>query len=91
MLFNVSSADLPDGGYAFGHTRSYPREFLGTEFDEPLQLLPLKRQRIPKLCARRMWSAAQNREECLDNGCRPIDNLTSADRSTATVPWLSEE
>jgi hypothetical protein len=36
MLFNVSSPDLPDGGYAFGHTRSYPREFLRTGVDEPL-------------------------------------------------------
>jgi uncharacterized membrane protein len=35
-LFNVSSPELPDGGYAFGHTRSYPREFLSTETDEPL-------------------------------------------------------
>ncbi len=36
VLFNVSSPDLPDGGYAFGHTRSYPREFLRTDSDEPL-------------------------------------------------------
>ena len=35
-IFNVSSPDLPDGGYAFGHTRSYPREFLTTVTDEPL-------------------------------------------------------
>jgi uncharacterized membrane protein len=35
-LFNVSSPDLPDGGYAFGQTRSYPREFLSTDPDESL-------------------------------------------------------
>ncbi len=34
-IFSVSSPDLPDGGYVFGHTRSYPREFLRTEPDEP--------------------------------------------------------
>ncbi len=34
-IFSVSSPDLPDGGYVFGHTRSYPREFLRTETDEP--------------------------------------------------------
>ncbi len=32
----VNSPDLPDGGYTFGHTRSYPREFLSTETNEPL-------------------------------------------------------
>jgi hypothetical protein len=35
-LFNVSSPDLPDGGYSFGHTRSYPREFLNSATDEAL-------------------------------------------------------
>ncbi len=35
-IFSVSSPDLPDGGYVFGHTRSYPREFLNTETNEPL-------------------------------------------------------
>ncbi len=35
-IFSVSSPDLPDGGYVFGHTRSYPREFLSTETNEPL-------------------------------------------------------
>ncbi len=35
-VFSVSSPDLPDGGYVFGHTRSYPREFLSTETNEPL-------------------------------------------------------
>jgi Ca-activated chloride channel homolog len=35
-VFSVSSPELPDGGYVFGHTRSYPREFLSTETDEPL-------------------------------------------------------
>lgn len=34
-IFSVSSPDLPDGGYVFGHTRSYPREFLNVETDEP--------------------------------------------------------
>jgi len=34
-IFSVSSPDLPDGGYVFGHTRSYPREFLRTDTDEP--------------------------------------------------------
>jgi hypothetical protein len=27
---------LPDGGYVFGHTRSYPQEFLRSEVNEPL-------------------------------------------------------
>jgi hypothetical protein len=35
-IFSVSSPDLPDGGYVFGHTRSYPPEYLRTEADEPL-------------------------------------------------------
>jgi hypothetical protein len=35
-LFSISSPDLPDGGTTFGHTRSYPREFLSTETNEPL-------------------------------------------------------
>lgn len=35
-LVSVSSPELPDGGHVFGHTRSYPREFLRTETDEPL-------------------------------------------------------
>ena len=33
-IFSVSSPDLPDGGYVFGHTRSYPREYLTTETNE---------------------------------------------------------
>ena len=35
-LISVNSPDLPDGGYTFGHTRSYPREFLSTATNEPL-------------------------------------------------------
>jgi uncharacterized membrane protein len=35
-IFSVSSPDLPDGGYVFGHTRSYPQEFLRTEVNETL-------------------------------------------------------
>ena len=35
-IFSVSSPDLSDGGYVFGHTRSYPREFLSTETNELL-------------------------------------------------------
>ena len=35
-IFSVSSPDRPDGGTVFGHTRSYPREFLSTETNEPL-------------------------------------------------------
>ena len=35
-IFSVSSPDLPDGGTTFGHTRSYPREFLTTETNELL-------------------------------------------------------
>jgi hypothetical protein len=34
-VFNISSPDLPDGGYSFGHTRSYPAEFLSSATDEP--------------------------------------------------------
>jgi len=35
-LFHLTSKNLPDGGYDFGHTRSYPREFLALEPNEPL-------------------------------------------------------
>ncbi len=35
-IFSISSPELPDGGYVFGHTRSYPREFLSTATNEPL-------------------------------------------------------
>jgi hypothetical protein len=35
-IFSVSSPDLPDGGYVFGHTRSYPEEFLRTDVNESL-------------------------------------------------------
>ncbi len=35
-VISVNSPDLPDGGYVFGETRSYPREFLTTETNEPL-------------------------------------------------------
>ncbi len=34
-VINISSPDLPDGGLALAHTRSYPREFLRTETNEP--------------------------------------------------------
>jgi uncharacterized membrane protein len=30
-VISVNSPELPDGGYVFGETRSYPREFLTTE------------------------------------------------------------
>lgn len=35
-IFAISSPELPDGGMTFGHTRSYPREFLSAETDEVL-------------------------------------------------------
>ncbi|HEX8295879.1 MAG TPA: VWA domain-containing protein, partial [Chthoniobacteraceae bacterium] len=35
-VFSVNSPELPDGGYVFGHTRSYPREFLNTTTNESL-------------------------------------------------------
>ena len=35
-IFAISSPELPDGGTTFGHTRSYPREFLSGETDEGL-------------------------------------------------------
>lgn len=35
-IFSLSSPDLPDAGTTFGHTRSYPREFLRAETNEPL-------------------------------------------------------
>jgi hypothetical protein len=35
-LFSINSPDLPDGGTTFGHTRSYPLEFLETDTNEPL-------------------------------------------------------
>jgi uncharacterized membrane protein len=35
-VISVNSPNLPDGGYVFGETRSYPREFLTTETNEPL-------------------------------------------------------
>jgi hypothetical protein len=33
---SVNSPELPDAGYVFGHTRSYPNEFLTTETNESL-------------------------------------------------------
>ena len=33
-IISVNSPDLPDGGYVFGETRSYPREFLTSETNE---------------------------------------------------------
>ncbi len=35
-VINISSPDLPDGGLALAHTRSYPREFLSTDTNESL-------------------------------------------------------
>ncbi len=35
-VLNISSPDLPDGGLALAHTRSYPREFLNTDTNESL-------------------------------------------------------
>jgi Ca-activated chloride channel homolog len=35
-IFSLSSPDLPDAGTTFGHTRSYPREFLNSETNEAL-------------------------------------------------------
>jgi hypothetical protein len=35
-IFAINSPDLPDSGYSFGHTRSYPREFLATDTNETL-------------------------------------------------------
>jgi Ca-activated chloride channel family protein len=35
-VINISSPELPDGGLAFAHTRSYPREFLSTDTNESL-------------------------------------------------------
>ena len=39
-LISVNSPDLPDGGYTFGHTRSYPREFLASATNEKLLHTP---------------------------------------------------
>ena len=35
-VINISSPELPDGGLALAHTRSYPREFLSTDTNESL-------------------------------------------------------
>ncbi|MDB6154900.1 MAG: von Willebrand factor type domain protein [Chthoniobacteraceae bacterium] len=35
-LFHLTSPDLPDGGYDFAHTQSYPREFLTSETNDSL-------------------------------------------------------
>jgi hypothetical protein len=35
-VFSISSPDLPDGGFVFGYTRSYPREFLTSETNDSL-------------------------------------------------------
>ncbi len=35
-IVSVTSPDLPDGGTTFGHTRSYPAEFLSTDTNENL-------------------------------------------------------
>jgi uncharacterized membrane protein len=66
-IFNVSSPDLPDGGHIFGRTRSYPREFLSTETNEPLlrQIAgsPARYEPAPKaLFARPDQSTLQRRD-----------------------------
>jgi uncharacterized membrane protein len=35
-IFSINSPQLPEGGYVFGYTRSYPREFLSTDTNEDL-------------------------------------------------------
>jgi uncharacterized membrane protein len=35
-VLSIASPELPDGAYVFGHTRSYPREFLTTDTNEKL-------------------------------------------------------
>ncbi|MEO8352720.1 MAG: glutamine amidotransferase, partial [Chthoniobacteraceae bacterium] len=35
-IFAITSPELPDSGYSFGHTRSYPREFLTTDTNATL-------------------------------------------------------
>jgi uncharacterized membrane protein len=35
-VINISSPELPDGGLALAHTRSYPREYLSTDTNEAL-------------------------------------------------------
>ena len=35
-VISVNSPELPDGGIALAHSRSYPREFLSTAVNEPL-------------------------------------------------------
>ena len=34
--FSINSQQLPEGGYVFGYTRSYPREFLTTDTNADL-------------------------------------------------------
>ena len=62
-IFSVSSPDLPDGGYVFGHTRSYPREFLRTETNEPLlrTLATLGRGKVLTLARRNLHPPAGRR------------------------------
>jgi hypothetical protein len=35
-IISVTSSKLPEGGMVFGHTRSYPREFLSSDTNETL-------------------------------------------------------
>ncbi len=35
-IFSISSPQLPEGEYVFGHTRSYPKEFLTSDTNETL-------------------------------------------------------
>jgi Ca-activated chloride channel family protein len=67
-ILSVSSPTLPDGAFVIGHTRSYPREYLSTETNEPL-LREIARlgngtfdPRIEELFARPRQASLQPRE-----------------------------
>ncbi len=67
-VISINSPDLPDGGHVFGETRSYPREFLSTETNEPFlrELARLGNGRFapapPDLFARPTRPTMQRRE-----------------------------
>jgi hypothetical protein len=70
-LVSVNSPDLPDGGYTFGHTRSYPREFLSTDTNEVLlrslaQIGHGKFQPPPAAVFERPSTAAPQRRDLTD-------------------------
>jgi uncharacterized membrane protein len=67
-VISISAPELPEGNYVFGHTRSYPREFLTTETNEPAlrELAEIGHGRFAAAPEEVFAAAAEPRREPLD-------------------------